>query len=268
MQSQRTSRGRVFEVSFQTATPSRRGLRDGLAQCGLISVLFSVYVNDMAPPSQNLEFTLYADDTTIIATSSKPTLLVRYLESYLNGLQRWLSEWRIAIIASKSIARAERRFLQLLPVTLFGELIEWVDTSRYLGVTIHTRLTWALYIAQVTKRAAQRPGMVGTLLNMRDDLSVRNGVVLFKQLIRCVLDYACPMRRSAALTHVRRLRMLQSKCLYLATDAPWYVSNRRIREDLGVPLFAVHIRVMTESFDSNLSGVGNPLARQGGRYLR
>jgi hypothetical protein len=40
---------------------------------------------------------LYADDTAIIATSRKPTLLVSYLDFYLKDLQRWLSEKRIAI---------------------------------------------------------------------------------------------------------------------------------------------------------------------------
>ena len=60
---------------------------------------------------------------------------------------------------------------------------------------------------------------------------------------------------------------IQSKCLRLATGAPWYVSNRQIHEDLGVPLLAVHIRVMTESFDSKLADMGNPLVRQLGRYL-
>jgi hypothetical protein len=37
-------------------------------------------------------------------------------------------------------------------------------------------------------------------------------------------------------------------CLRLATGAPWYVSNRQIPEDLGVPLFADHIRALTASF--------------------
>jgi len=46
-----------------------------------------------------------------------------------------------------------------------------------------------------------------------------------------------------------------------------YVSNRQIHEDLGVPLFADHIRALTESFDSWLADVGNPLVRQLGRYL-
>ena len=55
--------------------------------------------------------------------------------------------------------------------------------------------------------------------------------------------------------------MLQSKCLRLATGAPWYVSNRQIHEDLGVPLLADHIRALTKSFDSKLADVGNPLVR-------
>ena len=62
--------------------------------------------------------------------------------------------------------------------------------------------------------------------------------------------------------------MLQSKCLRLATGAPWYVSNRQTHEDLGIPLVADHIRALTESFDSKLADVGNPLVQQLGRYLR
>jgi hypothetical protein len=46
-------------------------------------VLFSLYVNDMPPPLHHVELALYADDTTVTATSRKPTLLVRYMESYL-----------------------------------------------------------------------------------------------------------------------------------------------------------------------------------------
>jgi retron-type reverse transcriptase len=80
-------------------------MRAGVAQGGLISpILFSLYVNDMPQPSHHVQLALYADDTAVIATSRKPTLLVSYLESYLNDLQRWLSEWRIAINVSKSTA--------------------------------------------------------------------------------------------------------------------------------------------------------------------
>jgi len=104
----------------------------------------------MPSPSHHVDLAFYADDTAIIATSRKPILLVSYLESCLNELQRRLSEWRIAINVSKNtaiiFARAGRRFIQPRPVTLFGEPIQWVDTTRYLGVTLDKRLTWSPHI--------------------------------------------------------------------------------------------------------------------------
>jgi hypothetical protein len=99
--------------------------------------------------------------------------------------------------------------------------------------------------------------MLDPLLNSKTDLSVRNGVLLYKQLIHPMMDYACPAWRSAARTHVRKLLV-----------PPWYVSNRQIHEDLGVPLFADHIRALTMSFESKLTDVGSPLVRQHGRCLR
>jgi len=82
-----------------------------------------------------------------------------------------LSEWRIAINVSKSsaiiFARAGRRVIQSRPVTLFGEPIQWVETARYLGVTLDKRLTWSPHIVQVRKETAQRVGMLGPLLNRK-----------------------------------------------------------------------------------------------------
>jgi len=230
-------------------------MRAGVAQGGLISpVLFSLYVNDMPSSSHRVELALYADDTAVVATSRKPTLLVRHLESYFKNLQRWLSEWRIAISVCKSttiiFACARWRFIQARPVTLFGEPTKWVVTTPCLGVTIDKRLTWSPHIDQVRKKTAQRMGMLGHLLNGKSDHSVRKGVLLYKQLIRPMMDYACPACWSSARTHVRGLQLLQSNCLRLATGVPWYVGKRQIHEDLCVPLFAHHIRALTTNFDS------------------
>ena len=47
--------------------------------------------------------------------------------------------------------------------------------------------------------------MVCPHLNTKSYLSVRNGVLQYKQLIRPIMDYACPPWTSAARTHVLRL---------------------------------------------------------------
>jgi hypothetical protein len=198
-------------------------------------------------------------------------LLVSYLETYLNRLELWLRDWRIAINVSKCTAvlfAKTTRCIQIpRPVQIFGEPIQWVDTARYLGVTLDTRLTWSAHFNQVVRKAAQRLGVLVLLLNRKSGLSIKNGVLLYKQLIRPMMDYACPIWRSAAHTHVRKLQVLQSKCLRIATNATWYVSNRKIHDDLGIPFFADHIRALTESFDSKLADARNSLVRQLGRHF-
>jgi hypothetical protein len=264
---------RTFEASFQRATSTRCCMRAGVARGELVSpVLFSLYVNDMPVPFRHVKLALYADDKTIIATSRKPALLIKYLETYLSDLERLLRECRIAINVSKSnamlFAEAAWRVPRPRPVQFLGEPIQWVDTARYLGVTLDSRLTWRPHIVQVRKKASQRLGVLGCLLNSRSGLSISNGVLLCKQLIRPIMDYACPVWRYAARGYVKQLQFLQSKCLRIATGALWYISNRQIQEDLGVPFFEKHIRALTDSYDSKLAGVWNPLVRQLGRYLR
>ena len=92
--------------------------------------------------------------------------------------------------------------------------------------------------------------MLGPLLNRRSDFFIRNGVLVYKKLIRPMMDYTCRAWRSAARTKVRRLQLLLSKCLRLDTGTPWYISVRHIHKDLGVPLIADHNTAITASFDS------------------
>jgi hypothetical protein len=140
-------------------------MRGGVAQGGLVCpVLLSLYVNDMPMPSLHVGLALYADDTALIATSHCPVLLVRYLETYLNRLEHWLQNW-IAISVSKStavlFAKTTRRIQGPRPPQLFGQPIQWVETARYLEITLDTRLTWSAHVYQVGKKAAKRLCVLG-----------------------------------------------------------------------------------------------------------
>jgi hypothetical protein len=75
--------------------------------------------------------------------------------------------------------------------------------------------------------------ILGPLLKRKIDIYVRNGVLIYKHLIRPTNDYACHSWRSAARTHVQRLQVLKSKRIRFPSGVHWYVSNRQINEDLG-----------------------------------
>jgi hypothetical protein len=64
------------------------------------------------------------------------------------------------------------------------------------------------------------------------------------------LEVRCPQPRP-------KLQVLQSKYLRTETNAPWYVGERQIQEDLGIPSFA-DITALTERFESKLAEARNP----------
>jgi hypothetical protein len=153
-------------------------------------------------------------------------------------------------------------------VQFLGVPIECVDTARYLEVTLNSLLTWRPHIVQVRKKASQRLGVLGSLPSRRRGLSIRNEVLLYKQLIRPMMDYACPIWRFAARSYVKQLQAVHSKCLRIAPGTGLYISKGLIHENLGVSFFGVHASAQTDNYDTNLAGVGKPLVRQLVRYLR
>jgi hypothetical protein len=104
-----------------------------------LPILFSLHADDMPTSSRHGNLRLYADDTALIATSRTPLHLVRYLVTYLNRLEHRLRDWRLAIgVSWCSLLRL--RDASKDPGQIFGEPIQWVETARYLRVTLDTRL--------------------------------------------------------------------------------------------------------------------------------
>nr|CAD7445513.1 unnamed protein product [Timema bartmani] len=59
-----------------------------------------------------------------------------------------------------------------------------------MGLTLDSKLTWRLHCTERLTKARQRLGVLGPLLNRRSALSTRNGLTLYKQLLKQILDYA------------------------------------------------------------------------------
>jgi len=101
---------RTFEAPFQIATFTYR-VWTGVAQVGIISpVLFSLYVNHLPSISHHFELALYADDTSVLAPSCQPALLVKYLGTYFSDLKQCLFG------RSPLMSRRARRYSSLRPL--------------------------------------------------------------------------------------------------------------------------------------------------------
>jgi hypothetical protein len=65
---------------------------------------------------------------------------------------------------------------------------------KYLGVKKDRRLTFSSHIDQVRRKSSQSLGVISPLLNKRSELSIRKGLMLYRQLTRPMINYACLVR--------------------------------------------------------------------------
>jgi hypothetical protein len=86
-------------------------------------------------------------------------------ESLHGGLEFLRTTFRQNGYSDRQIRRAlnppARRIQKPRAAQFLGEPIQWVETARYLGVTLDTQLTWSAHVNQVGKEAAQRLGVLG-----------------------------------------------------------------------------------------------------------
>ena len=126
-------------------------------------------------------------------------------------------------------AKTSRHIPKPKPVQLFIEPFTCIDTIHYLGALPVKLLTRSTDIDRMRKWLRDLEWCV---ITQRGMFFIGNRVLLYKQLICPVMDYVCPNWRSAACNHIRKLQVLQSKCLCIATSALWYDGNGHIHEDL------------------------------------
>nr|CAD7570348.1 unnamed protein product [Timema californicum] len=109
--------------------------------------------------------------------------------------------------------------------------------------------------------------MLSPLLNKCSTLSSRNGLTLYKQLLRTILDYACPAWVHRLNMHTRRMQIFQSRCLSIIGDVVRYVQNVTLHRNLLMPTIKDYFRKLVQSFYDRLSGATNPLIQDLGNYF-
>ncbi|GFT24807.1 RNA-directed DNA polymerase from mobile element jockey [Trichonephila clavipes] len=146
------------------------------------------------------------------------------MQKYLDTLEEWLTDWRIAINVDKSQAIVFRKWGVIDPpteLTLFENNIQWVPVVRYLDLHLDSRLTYKKHIDYLSDKFWGRIALAISLIGRSSPLSLENKVILYKQTLRPILTYGSSIWAAAAPTHIKRIQVIQNKILRIITNAPW-----------------------------------------------
>ena len=153
-------------------------------------VLFLCYVNDMSV-SLGCHLSLYADDSTLVASGKNAAELGRYLSDQLARCKDWMVDNRLSLHLGKTecilIGSGRRlRNAQDFRVMCDGNEVKRVSEVRYLGVMLDENFNGKVQAVSVIKKVAARLGFLWRSAALLDFSSPR---VLCMALVQPCLDY-------------------------------------------------------------------------------
>lgn len=252
---------RRFYVCVNNAESEIGTAKAGVPQGSVLGpILYTLFTSDM-PVSTNVTTATYADDTAILVSSPNPVIASSILQGHLDQLQTWFNSWNIKVNPEKSTnVTFTLRAGDCPPLLLNGDAIPTSNSVNYLGLRIDRRLTWKDHITCKRKQVDIKTKKMYWLLGPKSQLSLENKVTLYKTTLKPVWSYGIEIWGTASKSNIEILQRYQSKTLRLLSNAPWFVNNDCIHNDLGVPKIADEIIRFSTKYLSRLSNHSNILA--------
>ena len=196
-------------------------------QCGvpqgsiLGSLMFLVYINDMGRVFQNSRFYLYADDTVVYSVDEDPRTAVIKVQEDVNKLYSWCLSNKLTINVKKTkavIFGMGNRIKRLDPpvIKLGSNEIEYVQSYKYLGLTLDQSLTFNKHLNNVIRTASHKTYQLSKIRNyINEETSIR----LYKTMILPYMDYGDIIYDAASLKQLNKLQKIQNHCLRIGNKS-------------------------------------------------
>ncbi|PNF16211.1 hypothetical protein B7P43_G15500 [Cryptotermes secundus] len=100
------------------------------------------------------------------------------------------------------------------------------------------------------------------MLTRISKLSMTNKIFLYKAILKPIWSYGLQLWECAKLSTVNLIQRFQSKTLRAIADAPWYVSNLTLHNDLKIPFVKNKILRMAERYKNRTVNHDNELIEE------
>ena len=182
-------------------------------------VLFNIFINDMIniPSCKKI---LFADDTVFYTTSLDFNECIYEINEMLRQLKVWLQSNRLLINVKKTkLMLITPKFQPILPPVYFdGAAIEWVQTIKYLGLTLDNRLTFNIHVNEICNKLSKFKGVFYSLSSLVPRSVLLN---LYSAFVYPVLINNIIIWGGLNLTNGRRIQILLNKMLRIILNVEY-----------------------------------------------
>ena len=179
-------------------------------------IIYIIYVNDY-PESVKKECSLsqFADDTALWTSAYTRAFAMRKLQKALNELESWCRKWRVKLNGEKSslvfISRNRNDDKESHALHLFNDIIRPVNSAKFLGIEIDSRLSFSKHIDSINNRATKRINLLKMLA--RHGVNPTTLMRLYKIYIRPLSEYGSASFITTPSSQSNRLKQIVFVCV-------------------------------------------------------
>ena len=181
-------------------------------------LLFLIFINDMKNCSLLLKFIQFADDTTLLFSSSDIKILNEILEREANKVILWFNANKLIINLTKTncMMFTNKRNIPQLNITLNNTVLEVKSETTFLGVVIDNKLSWKAHILHISGKISKSIAIIRLLRYSFPKNILR---MIYMSLIFSHINYCNLIWGSAKKTILEPLFKLKKKEVRLVNNS-------------------------------------------------
>ena len=187
----------------------------GVPQGSLLGpFLFGLYISSLDPRFLSTHMIKYVDDVSIVAPVRKDHVHddLEKIKSEIEHISCWSAYncLSLNVAKTKGIIFSRGRFKEETMIVHSLSCVNFNRCVRFLGVMLDESLGWRAHIDYILKKCCQRMYILRRLrpIFTKDEL-----LLVYFNLIRTLIEYACPVFVGLSSSDSLRLKRLQNRCL-------------------------------------------------------
>lgn len=221
-------------------------------------ILFILYTNDLrnyiCDTVTDCRLTVFADDTSAVVAGDSLSELSSLVSKALTAFQHWFYINSLQLNTDKTkimLFKPNTKKTDELVVVNNNALLEIVDSVKFLGVRIDTRLNWKEELEVVEHSVSSA---CYALRSLRDELSIEQLRTVYFALVESRLRYSIKLWGYSYKYNVNRAFVVQKRAIRTIVRIPQWVSCRSYFTKLGLlTVPCLYVFVLLTDFIKNLS---------------
>jgi hypothetical protein len=201
-------------VSCHNSISSKSTINIGVPQGSVLGpVLFLLFANDLPDNVHLGTCNMFADDTVVYISGNNHEEVQNRLQECIDDAAGWYSKNNLLLNSKKSnsmiIHPARDKYKQKLKIDIYGESIEHIERTDYLGVSIDNTLTWKAQISKLCKALGSK---IAHLKYLRASANKQILLYIYNTHIQPIIDYGITIWGCAPKVEINRIQRLQNMC--------------------------------------------------------